>query len=548
MQLRPYQLEAVESVYHYLRQSTLNPCIELPTGAGKTLVITQICIDVINRWSGRILILSHVKELLAQGADKLQAMCPELKFGINCAGLKRRDTTQSVILASIQSVYQSACDLGAFDLIVVDEAHLIPPNGEGRYQQFFAEAKIINPLVRIIGLTATPYRMESGLLCTPDGILNEICYRANVRQLIHQGFLCPLISKAGIVTADTDSLHIRGGEFVTKEVESLMDTDELVVAACNEIVETMHDRQSCLIFASGIDHGQHIVEVLREHHDINCGFVCGETPTTERDELLIAFKDGHLQYLCNVNVLTTGFDAPNIDCIALLRPTMSPGLYYQMVGRGFRLHEGKTNCLVLDFGNNVMRHGPVDRIRVETKSSSEEAKPLSKVCPHCHSIIAAGYGRCPDCGFVFPPPERKKHESKASEEAILSDQSKQATWPVRDIEYTVHVKRNAAEEDPRTLEVSYQLSLHQWQSEYICLEHTGYARGKARQWWLRRSGAPMPETIEEAVQLAQDGALCDTEAITIRSTPGEKYDTIVDYQLGPIPDYSPDINLGPIPF
>src|SRR5690606_23410685 len=202
---------------------------------------------------------------------------------------------------------------------------------------------------------------------TPDHLLNRVCYEVGVRELIVQGYLSPLITKAGITRVDTSAVHVRGGEFVAAEVEDLMDQDELVEAACREIVSSTHDRRAVLIFATGIKHGRHVQDVLRRTHGVECGFVSGDTPTDERDATLKTFRDGTLRYLCNVNVLTTGFDAPNIDCVVMLRPTMSPGLYYQMTGRGFRLFSGKQNCLVLDFGGNVLRHGPVDAIRIQER-------------------------------------------------------------------------------------------------------------------------------------------------------------------------------------
>lgn len=327
------------------------------------------------KWSGRVLILSHVKELLKQTADKLQTVCPEVKVGIYSAGLKRRDTDHPVIVAGIQSVYQRACELGAFDLVIVDEAHLIPLDGDGTYRRFLADAKVINPNVRIIDFTATPFRLKAGPICTPDGVLNHVCYDVGICELIRDGFLCPLVTRAGKTMADTTHLHMRAGEFVADEVEDLMDQDELVGAACDEIVAQTIRRNATLIFASGVKHGQHIVDLLEREHGIECGFVCGETPSSERDATLGRFKAGDLYFLCNVNVLTTGFDAPNIDSIALLRPTMSPGLFYQMVGRGLRLHASKKDCLVLDFGGNVLRHGPVDALQVTTMDRGDGQAP-----------------------------------------------------------------------------------------------------------------------------------------------------------------------------
>src|SRR5690606_3796492 len=194
---------------------------------GKTPIMATICKDAVGHWNGRVLILAHVKELLEQTADKLRAVCPEVEFGIYSAGLKRRDTSHSVIVAGIQSVYKRACELDRFDLVLVDEAHLIPLEGEGMYRQFLADAKVINPELRIIGFTATPFRLKTGPICTPEGFLNHICYEVGVRELIVGGYLCPLITKAGINKADFERLHVRAGEFVADEMEALMDEDRL---------------------------------------------------------------------------------------------------------------------------------------------------------------------------------------------------------------------------------------------------------------------------------------------------------------------------------
>jgi len=546
LKLRPYQQEAVQAVYDYLRHHDDNPCVVIPTAGGKTPVLATMCRDAVTRWNGRVLVLAHVKELLQQAADKLRAICPELEFGIYSAGLRRRDTQQPVIVAGIQSVYKRAGELGIFDLIIVDESHLIPLEGEGMYRTFLAEAKKVNPHLRVIGLTATPFRLKSGMICGPDNILNAICYEIGVKELIVQGYLCPLVTKAGIHKADTSGLHVRAGEFVADEVENLMDTDELVESACQEIVEYTEDRRSVLIFASGIKHAQHIQRVLQEKHGQECGFVCGATPAAQRDELLARFRGESagdlferkpLKYLVNVNVLTTGFDAPNIDCVVLLRPTMSPGLYYQMTGRGFRLYPGKKNCLVLDFGGNVLRHGPVDQIRVRDASSrSGNGEAPAKECPECHALIAAGYAACPDCGYEFPKPERTNHDATASTEGILSGQMITDEYVVRDVLYSVHTKRGADESAPKTMRVDYQVGLNHWVSEWICFEHTGYPRWKAEQWWLARSNDPIPETAQRAVDVANAGGVCFTRSITVRSVAGEPFERVIDYQLDEKPE------------
>lgn len=536
--LRPYQEQAKAALYDHLRQRDDNPCVVIPTAGGKTPLMASVCQDAVGQWNGRVLILAHVKELLEQSADKLRTVCPEIEFGVYSAGLQRRDTRNPVIVAGIQSVYRRACELDAFDLVLVDEAHLIAAEGEGMYRQFLADAKVINPDLRIVGFTATPFRLKTGPICTPEGFLNHVCFEVGVRELIRDGFLCPLITKAGKAKPETNDLHVRAGEFIADEVEHLMDQDGLVQSACAEIVEHTSSRQACLIFASGVKHGRHIVETLHREHGLECGFVSGETPIPERDASLGRFRRRELKYLCNMNVLTTGFDAPHIDCVALVRPTMSPGLYYQMVGRGFRLHPAKQNCLVLDFGGNVLRHGPVDQIQVVTRDRGDGEAP-AKECPECQAVIAAGYTVCPQCGYEFPPPERQKHEAKASEAGILSGQVSDTKYEVRDINYSVHTKRNAPPGAPRTMRVDYRLGLNHWQSEFICFEHDGYARQKAEGWWHRRSPDPVPDTAERAVELAEAGALCPTHSITVRTVAGERFDRIAAYDLGPRPEAVP---------
>jgi DNA repair protein RadD len=537
MILRPYQAAAQAAVYDYLRAHDDHPCVVIPTAGGKTPVLASICRDVVETWNGRALVLAHVKELLEQSAEKLRAMCRDLSFGIYSAGLNRRDTTQSVIVAGIQSVYKRACDFDAFDLIIVDEAHMIPAEGDGMYRRFLADAKVINPYVRVVGFTATPFRLKTGPICTPDGILNAVCFEVGIRELIRDGYLSPLVSQAGQTKVSTEGLHVRDGEFVADEVQVLMDKDELVNAACAEIIEKTRDRKSCLIFCAGVEHGRHVARVLAEKHSVECGFVCAETPSGERSELLECFRRGELKYLCNVNVLTTGFDAPNIDCVVLLRPTASTGLYYQMVGRGFRLHPGKANCLVLDFGGNVVRHGPIDQLQINVEERGNGEAP-AKECPDCLALIATGYARCPQCGHVFPPREFRLHEARASETSVLAAKVTTTRSAVNDVLYSVHTKLGAPD-GPKSMRVDYLVGRWTRKSEWVCFEHDGFARHKAEAWWRQRSPDPVPSTAQHAVDIANNGGLALTKAIVLRRVEGEKYERIIGYEIDELPEALP---------
>ncbi|MDD4817430.1 MAG: DEAD/DEAH box helicase family protein [Victivallaceae bacterium] len=550
MILRPYQQAAVDAVYEHLRSKDNNPCVVIPTGGGKSLCLAQIAIDAVKNWNGRVIILAHVKELLEQNAGKIRALCPELKIGIFSAGLKSRDTSEPVIVAGIQSVYDKACDLGAFDLIIVDEAHLIAPDGDGMYRTFLKDMAVINPRVRVIGLTATPYRLKGGLICQPGNILNEVCYEAGLKEMIQQGYLSPLVSRAGRAEANLDGLHVRGGEFIGDEIASAMDTDELVSSACREIVDLTRDRKAVLIFTSSVDHCRHVAGKIKAFSGQECAMVTGETSPGERAEIISRFKGDFvpadlfgtpkppLKFLCNVNVLTTGFDAPNTDCVVLLRPTNSAGLLVQMIGRGTRLSPatGKENCLVLDYGGNILRHGPVDMIAVKDKTPGHGDAPAKK-CPKCLALIHAAYQKCPECGFEFPPPERSNISQTASTAGVISGQVEHTDYEVLDTFYAVHEKRYAEPGTPRTMRIDYRVGFNDFKSEWVCPEHTGYARGKFEKWWRERAaiGCPIPSTAHEAVALANEGLLAAPESITVKSVAGEKFDRITGWRLKPRP-------------
>lgn len=551
MELRGYQQIAVNAVYDYMRKSDLNPCVVLPTGAGKSIVIAKIVTDAVTLWQGRCLILAHVKELLEQNAAKIAALCPEIDIGIFSAGLNSRDTRERVIVAGIQSVYDKAAQLGSFDLVLIDEAHLIPPDGDGMYRSFLDDMKKINPNIRLIGMTATPYRLKGGLICRKENLLNEVCCEVGVKELIVAGYLSKLKSKNGKYKADLDNLHIRGGEFVAEDVEKAMDNERLVTAACREIAELCKDRKKVLIFASSIDHCRHIAETIREQTHEECGIVTGHTPKLERAEILDRFRGvmqknlfgeakPELKYLVNVGVLTTGFDAPAIDCVAILRPTNSAGLYYQMAGRGFRLSPdtGKTDCLILDYGGNIMRHGPVDMIRItEAPGRKGNGGAPVRECPQCQSVFPAGRTACPDCGYEFPREERKlRHDSRACSDGILSGESSELEYPVKDVYYCTHTKRNADEGTPKTMRIDYMIGFSDFQAEWVCPEHTGYARRKFEKWWRERSELDPPGTAAECVQLAQKGYLKEPVAITVRTTAGQRFPEIVKYTFADEPD------------
>jgi DNA repair protein RadD len=273
--------------------------------------------------------------------------------------------------------------------------------------------------------------------------------------------------------------------------------------------------------------------------------VFGDTSSEARANILSSFKEGAIKYLVNVNVLTTGFDAPNIDGVVLLRPTASPGLLYQMVGRGFRINEGKEDCLVLDYGNNILRHGPIDAIRVRAekkrkKSDLSKEDAPAKECSECRSLVAIHYTSCPECGHEFPRQERSpNHSSQASDEAVLSTEDVSSVdYEVEGIRFRPHSKKKGVDENgayiySTSMKVEYEIGWNTYVSEWICFEHEGYARKKAEGWWKVRSNEPVPSTIEEAIELCRFGAIKKTVGIIVDER--EEYPRILSYLFGGFP-------------
>lgn len=556
MQLRHYQEKAIADLYHHLENFSTNPCLVLPTGSGKTPVIAQICKDAVG-WGERVIVLAHVKELLEQSVHKLGIIAPELSVGVYSAGLKSRDTDEPVLVAGIQSIWDKADQIGPRSLIIIDECHLISPNEDSRYQCFISLMGVLNPGIRVVGLTATPYRLDSGPLCGPGNILNVVCHETYIGELIDQGFLSKLSCKvvASDAVADTTGVAKRGGEFVESELAHAVNQPTVVRAACLEILKKAEGRKSILVFCTGIDHALAVVDTLNSHGD-RAGVVAlctGNTPSPERALMLKQFKNGEIRIMVNVMVLTTGFDAPNVDCVCILRPTMSPGLYYQMIGRGFRITEGKSGCLVLDFGENIYRHGPIDCIVPIAKgggsASAEEPRAQipegirAKACPECGELVPIAAKDC-DCGAVFPE-KGPTHKAKHDENGQLLGRGNQPprTDPVKDIYFSVHTKKGANDTHPKTMRVQYYTAMNSSVSEWVCFEHSGFAFEKAKNWWALRSHLPCPRSAKEAVRIANLEQLAPTVSVATQIKDGSRWPDLVSVSLGPIPalfDATPD--------
>jgi DNA repair protein RadD len=511
VELRSYQEDAITALLGYWRAGGGNPLVEMATGTGKTLIIAELSRRLMASVPRRILVVTHVRELIEQDERAIRMVWPDAPLGIYCAGLNRREPDADVCLASIQSLHRNPEIVGQRNLVIVDEAHLVPRSGEGMYRRTLEALTGIYAPMRICGLTATPYRLDCGRLDEgKDRLFDRIVYSYDLAQAIDDGWLAPLVQHATRTAIDTSAVGRRGGEFVTAELENA--AERVVSQAVDEVVRAgrQDGRSHWLVFCVGVPHALHVRDALRER-GVNAETVTGETPARERDRIFESFRNGEIEALTGCNVFSVGFDAPLVDFVAVLRPTLSTGLFIQMIGRGTRLAVGKRDCLLMDFGGNVERHGPIDALNVhghgrEASGRSEAERPssASKLCPKCNAGNTLNARACRECGHLSMTP----HDAHAPGAPLFT---RDMDW-IRVDGYSLF--RHLKEGSRPTLRVSYRCGSNGY-SEWLPFEHNGRARYYAARGWKGLGGSdPVPMTVDEAMERQRE--LCAAVEITLR--------------------------------
>ncbi|MGC5780690.1 DEAD/DEAH box helicase [Methylobacterium sp. NFXW15] len=490
LRLRDYQRASLDALEHaWTRGGEAGHLVVLPTGAGKSLVIAALARETLEREPlTRVAIVTHSRELVAQNLAELKRHWPEAPAGVFSAGLGRREADAQVLVCSIQSVADRLDAIGPRDLVVVDEAHLIPRSAETRYGRFLAGLAALTPSMRVVGFTATPYRLDSGRLDEGAGrLFTGIAYEADTGDLIRRGYLAPLVSKATLTQLDVTGVGRRGGDYIPGELEAAVNRDWITRAAVAEMAEYGTKRRSWLAFCAGLAHAAAVRDAVRAE-GYSCETVDGGTPKRERDRIVAEFRAGRIRCLTSVGVLGTGFNAPEVDLVALLRPTRSTGLYVQQVGRALRRAPGKDDALILDYAGLVRMHGPVDSVTVRTAEAVRGGAGglRAKPCPGCGALIALNASTCEAC-WTEPEAEREPGHDPAAEDelAILSDS---ALAPAPRADGAWHpVTEWSLEAVPGGLDVVLAWADGSWRVR-LRPEGRGYEREKAVLWWRGLGG------------------------------------------------------------
>ena len=473
--LRDYQRRTIDQLYKWFADvHEGHPCIEMPTGSGKSHIVAELCKEAIQQWpETRILMLTHVKELIEQNANKMRQHWPEAPLGIYSAGMGQRDIGEPITFAGIQSVRDKADQIGHVDLVLIDECHLVSHKQEGGYRKLLDNLTRINPALRVVGLTATPYRMGHGYITDPPALFSAIIAPVSIEELIYKKHLAPLRSKLTDHALSVDGVHKRGGEYIESELQAAVDTEHNNAATVDEVIKLAGDRRSWLFFCSGVQHAHNVAYALIER-GITAATIVGETPKAERKRIVADFKAGKIKALTNANVLTTGFDHPDLDLIAMLRPTLSTGLYVQMAGRGMRPKSHTDHCLVLDFAGVVQTHGPITAVNPKKATGEGDGKAPVKVCESCKELNHISAKECIACGEPFPPPPPLKH--KLHDDDIMGLGTTE--MDITDWQWRRHTSRASGKE---MLRVTYYGDLSDKPiNEYLTICHEGYSGEKAR--------------------------------------------------------------------
>jgi len=527
IQLRPYQTDGLDAIWNYFQSGNIgNPVLAWPTGTGKSVVPAIFIESVMRLWpTQRFLMITHVKELIQQNYNVLLKVWFNAPVGIYSAGLKQKDYAHSIVYGGIQSMIKNPMQFGFRDIIFIDEAHLISQEDSSMYLTFIAAMKLINPNLKVIGLTATPFRMGQGYI-TDGGLFTDIVHDLtsmdNFNKLISDGYLAPLIPLRTKTELNVNEVSVQKGEFVASSLQKAVDKQEITFQGLREVVDAGANRNAWLLFASGIEHAEHIAEMLGSF-GIDCAPIHSKRPSNYNDDAINAFKSGELKSLVNYGKLTTGFDYPSIDLIGMFRPTLSVPLWIQMLGRGTRpvypagmpletveqrleaiRSSHKQNCLVMDFARNTPRLGPINDPQIPRKKGEGQGEVPIKICDNCGAYNHTRVQFCCQCGNEFE--FKIKIKAKAGTEELIRTNDKIETpiielFDVDRVSYNRHIKIDRKTKTALSapmIKVQYMCGLRTF-NEWVLMQGTGLNLHRAHEWWRMRTKENIPATTDEAL-------------------------------------------------
>jgi len=475
--LRPHQEAAVKAAFSSLKEGN-RPYLDCCVGFGKSLVLAHITNVGINN-GRRVLQLVPSKELCEQNyTEAFEYVDKQDALGIVCAGLNKNQVRKQALVATYTTFLNRMEHCGKFDLLMIDECDMISPSPSSSYQKIIRYLLRVNPDMKMLGVTGTPYRLDQGFIendCIKGKATFNVCaYQSNISEMIAQGYLSKVTSLTSEIHPDIDSIKISNGEFNTKDMgvkfESIVDN---AVTDAKEKFK-LYDIETSVIFTSTVQNAQHVIDAWGED---NIRLLTGETAKPEREKIIGWLKNGTgKRYVVNVGILTVGFNFPALDAIVLLRATTSTRLYVQMVGRVLRPAEDKHMAYVLDYGTNIDRLGPVDNIATP-RTPRRRGEAPKRICTECGEVNTLKAKYCKKCKAMFIVSDDGNYSMRTQEQILK--QKMLDSLRIIDIDYLFFVKAYSTKDGtPMIKMIIYNTDGIVAHSHYLMPEHSGFAKTK----------------------------------------------------------------------
>ncbi len=386
MPLRGTQQAAFDATLDAFKDNESRVLLVQPCGWGKTYFAAELFRYCIEKWDINCLFVVHTKELVKQTHEAMEGS------KVMCAGLGKKEIGK-ITIGTRQTISKNLDVLPKINLLLIDEQHYMSDGDQ--YHDIINHCQ--HDKLRILGLTATPFRTSEGFVYGDGKFFKEVTHQTTLDQMIELGFLSPYRYKVVEKMKELDNFELgKGGDYNEKDLSELMVEERHMKSIVHALENHCKGRNKIMVFCVSVDHAESLAK------KIGCSALHSKMHDAEWAMKMDAFKYGEERIITNVVQLTVGVNIPNVDCIIQARPTMSPALFTQICGRALRIAEGKKDALILDMVGNYGRHGLPSNPKVrkpKEKQEEREKKELeSNVCHECFEIVEGGILICPCCG------------------------------------------------------------------------------------------------------------------------------------------------------
>lgn len=537
MQLRDYQQRASNSAVKFAFEGKQkNGLVLMPTGTGKSLVIADIVKQIKTYYPpARILMLTHVKELVEQNYEKAASLTP-FEIGLWSAGLRKKQFNADIVFAGIDTVARNPDLLGQRHVIIIDEAHRVSHRPNTNYRNVTESLYKFNPNMRSIGLTATGYRMGQGMLTENwwnvrtqsyfaaywQTILEDMTSMEEFNWFFDQGYLKRIIPKPTDAEIDVSNMRISGEEYVQKDVEAQVNNANKIRAIVDELCENGFDRRSWMVFSAGNYNGKLLTDEIASR-GVSVALVTDDTPSAERARIIAAFKRYEIRCIVNNGILTTGFDHNGVDLIGVVRVTNSTPLWVQILGRGTRpvyaegfdlqtqagrlsaiFASGVYNCLVLDFAGNAKRLGAINAPLIpeppDRRKRTMKGESPVKICQSCGLYNPTMVSKCEHCGAEFLLSESITTQASTAQLIVSEHVADIRKMQVTSVYFNLHKTLLPNGTEVSSVYARYHFPRGQGHfDERLSFAGDGSTVATKKWWQIFGNGAPIPESNKQFI-------------------------------------------------